>query len=56
MSKTPAGTNPKSTKPPKAQGGAKSSGRGVFRPYFTHPVSGNTFYASDYGHKAWPIG
>ena len=47
--------------PGKPNGGPSSSpsqagGDGGFRPYFTHKVSGNTFYAADYGHKAWPIG
>lgn len=58
MKKRPKATktrSPKRTPRSGARGRSPSRG-GVFRPHFTHPISGETYYASDYGHRAWPIG
>jgi hypothetical protein len=28
----------------------------ALRKHFKHYLNGKTYYAEDYGHKAWPIG
>lgn len=58
MEKKPKATKTRSPKktPPGGARRRSSSGGGVFRPYFTHRISGETYYAKDYGHRAWPFG